>query len=243
MRIREFRGPKRSPALGLSAVVVPILLFLACMLLWRSFFPSLSQYWMLAAWVALFVVFGRWVNGRSAVGFQRENERVVQTAVGLGICPSCGYDLLGLELAADGCVECPECNAAWRATRIVRTSPLILRDATAAELDVYKRVGAEGLFAFAASMWWDRDDRGRRTPSAAANLRDRIAAEANSAVRVRLVRGGTIRSWPGFRRRMLSEGLCPSCAWDLRELAAHDDGRVECPVCTSAWIAADIAPA
>jgi hypothetical protein len=33
-------------------------------------------------------------------------------------CGACGYALAGLPPAADGCVVCPECSAAWRAERI-----------------------------------------------------------------------------------------------------------------------------
>ncbi len=29
-------------------------------------------------------------------------------------CPSCDYDLSGVEPAPDGCTVCPECSAAWR---------------------------------------------------------------------------------------------------------------------------------
>lgn len=32
-------------------------------------------------------------------------------------CPSCGYRLSDLPVESDGCVVCPECNAAWRADR------------------------------------------------------------------------------------------------------------------------------
>ncbi len=28
-------------------------------------------------------------------------------------CPACGYDLAGLKSDLDGCVTCPECDAAW----------------------------------------------------------------------------------------------------------------------------------
>ena len=34
--------------------------------------------------------------------------------VAIGRCPSCGYDLLNLPVADDGCSVCPECGAAWR---------------------------------------------------------------------------------------------------------------------------------
>lgn len=30
------------------------------------------------------------------------------------VCWSCGYDLRGVPAGEDGCLVCPECNAAWR---------------------------------------------------------------------------------------------------------------------------------
>ena len=35
-----------------------------------------------------------------------------------GYCPSCGYTLKDLNLETDGCILCPECNAAWKKIRI-----------------------------------------------------------------------------------------------------------------------------
>jgi uncharacterized Zn finger protein (UPF0148 family) len=238
-RILEFHGPRRSPVLGLSVAIAPVALFIATMFVGRLFFSTVSQNWMLIVWALLIVVYGLCANRLAAAGLQRENERIVQTAAGLGICPTCGYDLLGLEPAADGCIECPECNAAWKASRVLRSSPLVLSDANTAEIEVYKRRGKEGLFALAASMWWDRDDRGKRTPSTARNLRDRIAAESESGLCARMRHGGKARGWPAFRRQMLAEGLCPSCAWDLQSIARQTDGKVECPICTAAWNASD----
>ncbi len=34
-----------------------------------------------------------------------------------GLCPSCATSLKELAPAADGCTECPECNAAWRVAK------------------------------------------------------------------------------------------------------------------------------
>ena len=34
-----------------------------------------------------------------------------------GLCPSCGYALVGLAMADDGCRVCPECGAAWKHRR------------------------------------------------------------------------------------------------------------------------------
>lgn len=37
-----------------------------------------------------------------------------------GFCAQCGYSLRGLERQADGAVICPECGAAWAASRVTR---------------------------------------------------------------------------------------------------------------------------
>lgn len=31
-----------------------------------------------------------------------------------GLCPSCGYGIVGVRCEPDGCTVCPECGAAWR---------------------------------------------------------------------------------------------------------------------------------
>jgi hypothetical protein len=33
-----------------------------------------------------------------------------------GLCPSCGYGIVGVRSEPDGCTVCPECAAAWRMT-------------------------------------------------------------------------------------------------------------------------------
>lgn len=42
------------------------------------------------------------------------NRQLIEGAVKLGHCPSCGYALKGLPIDADGCSTCPECGAGWR---------------------------------------------------------------------------------------------------------------------------------
>lgn len=44
--------------------------------------------------------------------------RIVYISLQRGCCPSCGYTLKGLNLESDGCILCPECNAAWKEERI-----------------------------------------------------------------------------------------------------------------------------
>lgn len=52
------------------------------------------------------------------------NAAYTQALLHEAICPTCGYDLFGAEPEADGCTVCPECGAAWRASRIRRVTPL-----------------------------------------------------------------------------------------------------------------------
>lgn len=43
---------------------------------------------------------------------------LAEVYLGEGLCPACGYALLGLDPEDDACVVCPECNAAWNHDRI-----------------------------------------------------------------------------------------------------------------------------
>ena len=40
--------------------------------------------------------------------------RITAAMLTLERCPACAYSLRGVEADADGCVQCPECGAAWR---------------------------------------------------------------------------------------------------------------------------------
>jgi len=47
----------------------------------------------------------------------RAHERARREAARhLDACPSCEYDLRGLDAEPDACIVCPECGAAWRAS-------------------------------------------------------------------------------------------------------------------------------
>ncbi|MBY0311274.1 MAG: hypothetical protein K2W85_04330 [Phycisphaerales bacterium] len=37
-----------------------------------------------------------------------------------GLCPSCGYNFVGLSSESDGCVPCPECGSCWLESRMQR---------------------------------------------------------------------------------------------------------------------------
>jgi len=47
--------------------------------------------------------------------------RIAEIYLSQGFCGSCGYLLDDLECESDGCVICPECNAAWKSERIKPT--------------------------------------------------------------------------------------------------------------------------
>lgn len=54
------------------------------------------------------------IAGLALWGSRRLNRQLIEGAVKLGHCPSCGYPLKSLPMDADGCSTCPECGAGWR---------------------------------------------------------------------------------------------------------------------------------
>lgn len=44
----------------------------------------------------------------------KHEQSIIDTLLAEGYCVSCGYELSGLPVEADGCTVCPECRAAWR---------------------------------------------------------------------------------------------------------------------------------
>lgn len=67
---------------------------------------------ILVLWIVLLVVITQWQSKKRVRPF------VAASMVTEGICGSCGYALAGLPVEADRCVVCPECGAAWRASRM-----------------------------------------------------------------------------------------------------------------------------
>lgn len=59
--------------------------------------------------------------GRLAV--RDQTDQLIAWSLIRNLCPSCGYNLERLEVAAesDECTVCPECGAAWKAGRIGRS--------------------------------------------------------------------------------------------------------------------------
>lgn len=48
------------------------------------------------------------------------DQQLSSSALAEGFCGSCGYSLRSTPVAEDGCMECPECGAAWKPGRISR---------------------------------------------------------------------------------------------------------------------------
>lgn len=49
---------------------------------------------------------------------QQRFPKIAQIHLDHGHCAACGYSLSDLNPEADGCLVCPECNAAWRRDRV-----------------------------------------------------------------------------------------------------------------------------
>ncbi len=233
-----------------------------------------------------------------------------EIALGLLMCPSCGYSLRGLSIASDRCVECPECRAAWASYRMG-----LDRDASFVEA-----VGAEAGRTPTTPLAWLRsrfviDARGRLVPVADYGLvntadrlvgrdasvrvelarqwiqpsphevfwsrvglsllalvalslaayiawsqfiatRSAVTTSANTSVLSLVVAGCAVlsmivmawltlaRGWRYIRvpdselikSGLLRQGLCPSCAGDLRPVQPEPDGATVCPTCRAAWM-------
>ena len=52
-------------------------------------------------------------------------EQVAPVIVSEGLCAACGYNLHGSKPEPDGCIVCPECGAAWSASRVRRSAPFV----------------------------------------------------------------------------------------------------------------------
>lgn len=101
---------RRGIAFGILAL--PILLIGACAPAFLAFSLKWPLWLMLLAAIplgilpALVTIF---VVRRAAA------RRIANVYAHAGICGSCGHDLRGTAIAADGCTVCTECGAAWRA--------------------------------------------------------------------------------------------------------------------------------
>jgi Zn-finger nucleic acid-binding protein len=129
----------------------------------RGFVPQIPFIVLLLGVSLLEIPFIRFVYRLALRPAQRA---IADTILAEGLCPSCGYNFVGLDLSA-ALFHCPECGAAWNASRIQRLAPF--------EGEA-QGIGLRELFR--QMQQGDRnivkDDRGRRTKLVHPRLRDHI---------------------------------------------------------------------
>lgn len=99
--------------------LLPFALFPLMFMIVAAATPGLSrwgQWAMGVAGFALIMPFGFALHHRQLA------DRIRATLLREGRCPSCAYTISTLPLDPDGCMTCPECNAAWKATRVTAPS-------------------------------------------------------------------------------------------------------------------------
>jgi len=86
---------------------------------WISTWGSLGRIISMSGLVVVSVVFAMiaWYLFLPRIRASRSG-RIIEIYLSAGRCAACGYALERLEPEADGCVVCPECNAAWHAERV-----------------------------------------------------------------------------------------------------------------------------
>ena len=58
-------------------------------------------------------LFGLWVGWYFWIWVPIEQRVLRREILAMDVCVVCGYELKNLQRSQDGCVECPECGAAW----------------------------------------------------------------------------------------------------------------------------------
>lgn len=134
-----------------------ILLSLAVLLLPFGFvfFDVLLLFAILVAFVFGGVIVSDII--RDLIGHHRLRQQQASVLVEAGLCASCGYNLVGLVGQDDGCIECPECGAAWTAERILHAAPFV---EDSRERDYFARSVEE---FFDLDRMPGKDDRGHST--------------------------------------------------------------------------------
>ncbi len=136
-----------------------------------------------------------------------------------GICPACAYSIERIPPDPDGCIACPECNAAWRADRIVAPTSNLERPTlpeNAANLLCLLR------FIPIPARRLDHDAAGRIVPLIDARLRDLPNTEADISpdTRTRIVQSILAR----YRWRRLLGAMAISaaitCLWSILLMVA-----------------------
>jgi hypothetical protein len=117
--------------------------------------------------------------------------RIAGLLVEEGICPVCGYNLVGLERTPGPALLCPECGSAWRRERILRMEAF-------APPSPGETPGTGPKTGLASG----KDDRGQEIPVLPYTLYPALQTETDVAVRWRLLdaravilRRGRVRRW------------------------------------------------
>ncbi len=120
---------------------------------------------------------------------RRSAPEIRKTALSRRRCAACGYSLQGCIVQGDGCVVCPECEAAWavamldapglRAGEVVPAPPAVPEGARVPD--------AAGYFARLRRRFsYVTDDEGKKVPVADYRLRAAIERETSAGVKSRL---------------------------------------------------------
>ena len=156
--------------------VVAILIVIAAIFSTRMLFPSAPRWAHMLGLVVAMMLWGSVVTRsrkRMAAG------PLADLLIEEGLCPQCGYNLLGLDADGEGMVPCPECGAAWRQVRIRRTAAFVAGS---------RMADANTVAVIAPVPWSRKDDRGRRRPIVHPRLRRELAAATDAGARDRLLR-------------------------------------------------------
>lgn len=97
------------------------------------------------------------------------SRQLASSCIAEAICPSCAYPLDGIPPNDDGCLTCPECNAAWLAARIVAPAGNPDRPSLPEPTSTLRCI-AQWIPIPARRL--DQDDSGRIVPLIDARLRD-----------------------------------------------------------------------
>ena len=102
-------------------------------------------------------------------GPSRWARQLASSCIAEAICPSCAYPLDGIPEDDDACLTCPECNAAWLASRIVAPA----RNPDRPRLpELSSPLRCATRFIPIPARRLDPDDSGRIVPLVDAQLRD-----------------------------------------------------------------------
>jgi hypothetical protein len=115
LRARDDRGAEvrlsekaeRGPGRLSSGAVVAVLILGACVV--GGIFAGPAIVVLAAPWAAAVLL-----AEFQFLGPRRMAREAIESSLRARRCPVCLYSLEGLGAAADGCVQCPECGAAWR---------------------------------------------------------------------------------------------------------------------------------